>query len=91
MKINRFKKIIVLSEFTQMDYPYGLYWCHYVSATQDRWFLVMRNGCDVCLYSHYHKTTPKECVDYMSDKAKEEFLSCLKNNFNVVYLDDFIK
>lgn len=88
--MNRFKKIIVLSEFTHMDYLYGLYWCHYVSVTQDRWFLVMRNGDDVCLYSHYHDRHPEECVEYMTYDAKEEFLSCLKHNFNVVYLDDWI-
>lgn len=91
MKINRFKKIIVLSEFTQMDYPYGLYWCHYVSQRQDKWVLVMRNGNDVCVYSHFHNTHPSKCVCGMQDEAKEEFINCLKNNFNVVYLDDFIK
>ena len=89
--MNRFKKIVVLSEFEQTGYLYGLYWCHYVSAMQDRWFLVMRNGDDVCLYSHYRKTAPKECVDYMSDDVKKEFNYCLKNSFNVVFLDDFIK
>ena len=89
--MNRFKKIIVLSEFEKDGYPYGLYWCHFVSSTQDRWFIVMRNGDKICLYSHYRNMTPKECVDQMADKAKEEFLSCLKNNFNVVNLDDFIK
>lgn len=89
--MNRFKKIIVLSEFEKDDYQYGLYWCNFVSVTQNRWILVMRNGDEVCLYSHYRNMSSEKCVDRMADEAKEEFVSCLNNNFNVVYLDDFIK
>ncbi len=84
------KKIIVLDEFTKNDLPYGLYWCHFVTPIEDRWFLVMRNNDDVCLYNHYLETRPGKCVDYMTDIYKRDFLSCLKNNANVVYLRDFV-
>ena len=85
-----FQKIIVLDEFTRNDLPCGLYWCHFVTPIEDRWFLVMRNNDDVCLYNHYLESRPGKCIDYMTDIYKRDFLSCLKNNFNVVYLKDFV-
>lgn len=89
--MNRFKKIIVLSEFEKDGHPYGLYWCNYVSQRQDKWVLIMRNGNDICVYSHFYKTYPSKCICEMRSEAKEEFLSCLDSNFNVVYLNNFIK